>query len=632
MQITQKYVGWLKGVGSGQLDQLQRRTGARVRVDQSTREAGYSVMQITGMPMAVASCKALIEDELFRIQERDRAVAVHSSVPGGVIEVVVPQQYVGWIKGTGGAQIKELERRSGAHITIDQSTQDAGYSRALLHGDSESTAAARQLIEMELQRVQSLGGAQVPPATPPPWHQQPRQHQFQQHEAMANPSSSEDAIQAIAQLLANAAKNVVPTTLSPNPAEEYGRIGGAIGNGLSGGGHGYISREPLPAVAQPPQPGGVLPTKDQDTLGQWYTLVVPNTCVGWLKGKQGQMIREIQNRSGAQIDIDQGTRELGQSVVQIHGQTAAQMKMAYGLIVAEVMKVLDGAGEAFGENAPGTKAELRIDSHYVGWVKGPRGKVVQDIQSRTGTRIDMDQTRRDLGFATVKIFGTHEGTQFATREIARELSKINPEAAAAIVENLPVLVDGVAPPSWDPASASGHQTMAQTALRPLQRTMPAALEYTVPSPTHLEKSAAAPATRMSESLQYHQHQLAASYDGVAHWALVPVASAAPLAVAPTLATVTPPTDSPALSPAVQQAIAELANALGQQAGQQPQRQQQQQEEQQQQPAVLLGDYTPAVQPVVPPAEHATTAHQLVSALQQLATSVSQLVHARPVEP
>ena len=28
----------------------------------------------------------------------------------------------------------------------------------------------------------------------------------------------------------------------------------------------------------------------------------------------------------------------------------------------------------------GAKAEFQIDTQYVGWVKGPRGKVVQDIQ------------------------------------------------------------------------------------------------------------------------------------------------------------------------------------------------------------------------------------------------------------
>merc|ERR1719464_1058401 len=101
------------------------------------------------------------------------------------------------------------------------------------------------------------------------------------------------------------------------------------------------------------------------------------------------------------------------------------------------MKVMDQSREIPEPSFPGMKAEFRIDVQYVGWVKGPRGKVVQDIQVKSGTRIDVDQSTPDLGYATVKVFGTLSGTQQARALIAAELSKISPEAAGQIVSDLP---------------------------------------------------------------------------------------------------------------------------------------------------------------------------------------------------
>merc|ERR1719507_2240545 len=80
----------------------------------------------------------------------------------------------------------------------------------------------------------------------------------------------------------------------------------------------------------------------------------------------------------------------------------------------------------------GTKLEIRIDGSYVGWIKGPKGKVVQDITTRSSTRVDVDQSLADQGFATIKIYGTYDGVQHAKELIAFELSKVSPEAAAEI--------------------------------------------------------------------------------------------------------------------------------------------------------------------------------------------------------
>lgn len=156
VQIPQKYVGWLKGSGGGQLREMESRSGAQVKIDQSSREAGYSIALITGQEQAVQTCKGLIEAELARVQERDRVVEQHKSIPelhGNTGEVRIPQQYVGWIKGAGGAQIKDIEGRTGACVTIDQSSQDRGYSKAMVYGEPDRVHMAVSIIQAELARV-----------------------------------------------------------------------------------------------------------------------------------------------------------------------------------------------------------------------------------------------------------------------------------------------------------------------------------------------------------------------------------------------------------------------------------------------------------------------------------------------
>eukprot|EP00415_Alexandrium_ostenfeldii_P001901 UN1901 len=76
--------------------------------------------------------------------------------------------------------------------------------------------------------------------------------------------------------------------------------------------------------------------------------------------------------------------------------------------------------------------EFQIDSQYVGWLTGARGEVVQDLQLRSGTRIDVDQTDPHLGYATVKVYGSGEGVQQAKSLIAAELSKAGPRKASMV--------------------------------------------------------------------------------------------------------------------------------------------------------------------------------------------------------
>merc|ERR1719433_436503 len=202
--------------------------------------------------------------------------------------------------------------------------------------------------------------------------------------------------------------------------------------------------------------------RDPTDDGRYDSVKIPNACVGWLKGRQGAMIRDIEGRSGCQVDIDQNHKDLGYNTARMRGGLT-QKKTAHGLVVAEIMKALEQSGNATDPNLPGIKIEFQLDSQYVGWLKGPRGKVVQHIQVKSATRIDVDQNTRDRGFAMVKVFGTQEGVRLARALIATELAKITPELAAQLVTDFP----GGLEAAQQEARSAGHASACASAYPPV---------------------------------------------------------------------------------------------------------------------------------------------------------------------
>mmetsp|Transcript_19294 Transcript_19294/g.41567 ORF Transcript_19294/g.41567 Transcript_19294/m.41567 type:complete len:762 (-) Transcript_19294:125-2410(-) len=204
---------------------------------------------------------------------------------------------------------------------------------------------------------------------------------------------------------------------------------GSVGGGGDYGGHSrgsssYSSRHGQASSRTSSRgPGG--------RVSRWDAVVIPAACVGWLKGRQGGTIREIEAKSGATVEVDQSTKEMGHCTVHMHGSEECKRK-AYGFVVAEMLKVADQPHSNMDCSAIGTKLTFELDPAYVGWVKGPKGKVVQDITNKSLTRVDVDQTGGPGSRATVNIYGTHDNVAHAKELIAFELNKVSPEASAEV--------------------------------------------------------------------------------------------------------------------------------------------------------------------------------------------------------
>lgn len=364
--------------------------------------------------------------------------------------VVIPTMCVGWLKGKQGGMIKEIEGRSGAVVEIDQSTKDLGHCTVNMHGDEESKRKAYGFVVAEMLKVADQPGSNMDcsaigtklslaiEAKFVGWVKGPKGKVVQDITSRSNTRVDVDqanvnqgsAVINIYGTRENVqyAKELVAHEISKVSQEAAATIESAMVDGLQmqpsssgcGGGGSMYSQ------------GG---SYTEYGSGQHSAIQIPSSYVGWLKGRQGQMIRDIESRSGATVEIDQSTKDLGHCTVNIRGPEE-QKKKAFGLVVAEVMKVSDQSGVPLDNNQVGTKIEIPIDPKFVGWVKGPRGKVVQDITNRTSTRIDVDQSSGELATAIIKVFGTHEGIQAARDLIAFEISKVAPDVAAEISSNI----------------------------------------------------------------------------------------------------------------------------------------------------------------------------------------------------
>lgn len=561
--IPQKFVGWMKGSSGAQIKNLEGKTGTIISIDQSTKDNGYSVANVSGTSEAVIRCIKMIEEEVQKMQAREHTIASSTSRGGGA-EVQIPQQYVGWIKGPQGAQIKDIEKRSGAHINIDQSTQASGYSRALIYGQAHEIQVASDLILKELAKVapahqqQPTGfdsgvHAAINMSHPVSSHQGPssglataRPEEGNMFDSLAIPSAAvgwvkgkqgsmirdierrSAAIISIDQTNKDQGHCIVEFKGSPDQKKTaYGLVVGEIakvadtsrdgisiscGNmgkkalvkieqkfiGWIKGPSGKVVQEistssatrididqsqssatgfaivriygtedgiedakllieaelqkvessgsfPRDAPVAYPAPVPMTRVQHMPTPfvghvgGGLHDLVrIPNFCVGWLKGRQGAMIREIESKSGGIVEVDQINKDSGYCNAYMKG-TLEQKKLAYGLVVAEIVKAVDSSkdpSQSFEQY--GRKEEVRLDSRYVGWVKGPKGKIIGDICASSATRIDVDQSDRGSGFATVRIYGTHKGVADAKQMMASELSKVSPESAQAFVGGAPL--------------------------------------------------------------------------------------------------------------------------------------------------------------------------------------------------
>lgn len=149
VKVEQHLVGWLVGGKGRTVQQIEEETGASIHIDQSTKDAGYSVVHVSGNLSAVQHAEKRIQGSL----------AIFNKEPGSDnIEMQVEQRLVGWILGKSGTVLREIESQSGAWVAIDQATKELGFSTVRISGDALECQAAKQLIEVKIKEATARQG------------------------------------------------------------------------------------------------------------------------------------------------------------------------------------------------------------------------------------------------------------------------------------------------------------------------------------------------------------------------------------------------------------------------------------------------------------------------------------------
>jgi len=295
LQLQQQYIGFIIGQGGEQLRQIKDASGViNIQINQDTKEQGFSTVQIYGPPDTAEKAKQLIDARIAELDPARRPL-------GAVEEVKVEQSMVGFLLGKGGETLKMIKLKSGAAVSIDQSTKDQGFSIVRIIGDDVTKAAARELVNAKM--------------------------------------------------------------------------------GESRGAH---------AAA--------------------FEFKIEQQHVGFLIGKGGETLRGIKDQTGANVVIDQATKDMGYSLVKIlpgPGADAARLHVEAKLKQVETLV-----------------EEYPVDMHAVGLLIGRGGEFVRSLRDQTGATLMVEPGCQEAGYNMCRLTGNPEALVKAKELVRRKFEEM----------------------------------------------------------------------------------------------------------------------------------------------------------------------------------------------------------------
>jgi len=172
IKIPGNKCGLVIGKGGETIKRLSEQFGVKLVVVQETSAAtsGDKPLRITGEPDKVAKAKDAVMELLNpsgkpgAYQTNDYGSKSQYTMPGSAeVFIKVPGDKAGIVIGKGGDSIKEINRRSGAHVEIDKSQRgatDSSDKMFVIRGTHDQIQYAQQLI---YEKITGVIGS-VPPS------------------------------------------------------------------------------------------------------------------------------------------------------------------------------------------------------------------------------------------------------------------------------------------------------------------------------------------------------------------------------------------------------------------------------------------------------------------------------------
>lgn len=170
-KVDQGVVGFLIGKGGETLRSMEVSSTATIKIDQTSKEMGYSMVRITGSEQAVAVAKALLDGRISEKRQnasgmhRNRTEVQQGQEGGGSgavgWETQIEQSAVGFFIGKQGEYIKRIQAQTGATVVIDQETKDYGYSMIRIM-DGPGLREASEMVKYRLDQVKEAAVQRAP--------------------------------------------------------------------------------------------------------------------------------------------------------------------------------------------------------------------------------------------------------------------------------------------------------------------------------------------------------------------------------------------------------------------------------------------------------------------------------------
>jgi len=175
-------------------------------------------------------------------------------------------------------------------------------------------------------------------------------------------------------------------------------------SGILGGNAGY------------PQYGsnnGMGPGNGNHNDDETTCILIPTKEVGAIIGRNGGYISRVKQYSGARVRVVKGEEgeEDGESRVEVTGTPDTQWRASLCVYnkIKETMKVPYSEAQL--------KTEYMVPGNCVGRIIGKKGQVVQDIQDKSQTDIEVPKEQQGGDNVPVYVTGTFNGSQIAINRI-----------------------------------------------------------------------------------------------------------------------------------------------------------------------------------------------------------------------
>ncbi|XP_063431590.1 ATP-dependent RNA helicase glh-1-like isoform X3 [Mytilus trossulus] len=413
LRVDSSKIGRVIGKGGSKIRELQDETGATINISKEDDGSGQKEIQLEGSPDAVAKAKEMISEltqddggGFGRREDSNRGFGGRDNSNRGFgrsndsgqsdsSTLRVDSSKIGRVIGKGGSKIRELQDETGATINISKDDDGSGQKEIQLEGSPDAVAKAKEMIN---ELTQDDGGG------------------FGRREdSNRGFGGREDSNRG------------------------FGSGGGGFGSG--GGSNG----------------GGFGRSNDSGQSDS-STIRVDSSKIGRVIGKGGSKIRELQDETGAQINISKDDDGSGQKEIQLEGSPDAVAK------AKEMINELtqdDGGGfgrredsnrgfggredsnRGFGsggggfgsgggsngggfgrsnDRGPSDSSTIRVDSSKIGRVIGKGGSKIRELQDETGAQINISKDDDGSGQKEIQLEGSPDAVAKA-KEMINELTQ-----------------------------------------------------------------------------------------------------------------------------------------------------------------------------------------------------------------